>query len=107
MISPEFHSAAFLVHLSELWVAIRRACRRFSFLFRPNLCCCMSAFFHSLALLCMYSIQSSNSSSWLDVLSVSFSNEILLTCLILIICAVFLRIFTHFVIFDVLSFLFV
>ena len=28
MISPGFHSAAFLVHLSGLWVAMRRACHR-------------------------------------------------------------------------------
>ena len=57
MISPGFHSAAFLVHLSGLWVAIRRACGHFSFFCASNqFCgCCVSAFFSS--------IQSSNSSS--------------------------------------------
>ena len=30
MISPGFHSTAFLLHLSGLWVAIQRACRHFS-----------------------------------------------------------------------------
>ena len=62
-------------------MAIRRAWRHFSFF-------CVSAQFvmlyvsvlssASVALLFMCSIQSSNSSSWLDVLSVSFSNKILL-----------------------------
>ena len=72
MISPGFHSAAFPVHLSGLWVAIGRACRHFSFY--------VCQFFSSacLALLCMHSIQSSDCSSWLDVLSVSSSEEILL-----------------------------
>ena len=31
MISPRFHLAAFLVRLSGIWVAIRKACCHFSF----------------------------------------------------------------------------
>ena len=51
MMSPGFHSAAFLVHLSGLWVAIRRACRHFSFFCVSTqfvmlyLCMCSSASF--------------------------------------------------------------
>ena len=82
MISPGFHSAAFLVHLSGLWVAIRRACHHFSFSCvstQVGMLCVNMFSSASLALLFTYSIQSSNSSSWFDVLSVSSSNEMLLS----------------------------
>ena len=83
MMSPGFHSAAFLVHLSGFGVAIRRACRLFSFLCVSTqlvvLCVsiCSSA---SSVILFPFSIQSSKLSSWLAVLSSSSSsNEILLS----------------------------
>ena len=82
LMSPSFHSVAFLVHLSGLWVAIRKACRHFSFF-------CVSTKFvmlyvvsfspASFSLLSFNSIQSAKPSSWLAVLASSSSNEILLS----------------------------
>ena len=71
MMSPRFHSAAFLVHLSGLGVAIRRACRHFSFFFVStqivmldvNICSSASS-----VILFTCSFQSSRLSSWLAVL---------------------------------------
>ena len=82
MTSPGFHSATLLVHLSGLWAAIRRARRHFSFFLCFDTFCvvvCQHFSSESLALRFMYSVQTSNSSSWLHVLSVSFSDEILLS----------------------------
>ena len=82
MMSPRFHSAAFLVHLSGFGVAIHRACRLFSFLCVSTqlvmLCVsiCSSA---SSVILVPYAIQSSSLSSRLAVLPSSSSNEILLS----------------------------
>ena len=92
MISPGFCSAAFLVHLSGLCVAVRRACRHFSFFCVSTqfVMLCVSMFSSaSLAILLMYSTHSSDSFSWLHVLSVSFPNEILLSLVIFKVCAVF------------------
>ena len=83
MMSPRFHSAAFLVHLSGFVVAIRRACRHFSFrcvstqLVMLYVSICSSA---SSVFLFPCSIQSSRWSSWLALLSPSSWNEILLSC---------------------------
>ena len=80
MMSLGFHSAAFLVPLSGFGVAIRRACRHFSFfcvstqfvMLRVSIC---SSVLHFTC-----SIQSSRLSSWLAVLpSSSSTNEILLS----------------------------
>ena len=82
MMSPGFHSAAFLVHLSGFGVAIRRACRHFSFFCVSNqlvmlyVSICSSA---SSVILDPCSIQSFRLSSWLAVLPSSSSNEILLS----------------------------
>ena len=83
MLSPGFHSATLLVHLSGLWAAIRRARRHFNFFLCFDTICvvvCQHFSSESLALRFMYSVQTSNSSSWLHVLSVSFSDERLLSC---------------------------
>ena len=82
MTSPGFPSAALLVHLSGLRMAIRRACRHFSFFYVTNqfvMLCVNIVSSVSLALLFVHAIQSSCSSSWFDVLTVSFSIEILLS----------------------------
>ena len=79
MTCPGIHTAAFLVHLSGLWAAMCRACGHFSFFCVATqfvMLCVSIVSSASLALHFMYSIQSSTSSSWLDVLSVSFSNEL-------------------------------
>ena len=83
MMSPRFHSASFLVHLSGFGVAIRRGCRHFSFfcvstqLVMLYVSICSSA---SSVILFPCSFQSSTLSSWLAVLSSSSSsNEILLS----------------------------
>ena len=49
MISPGSHSAAFLAHMSGLWVAIRRASRHLSFFcVSTQVVMLYSAFFHQL-----------------------------------------------------------
>ena len=63
MISPGFHSTGFLAHLSGLWVAIRKACRHFSFFCVSTqfvMLCVSICSSVSLALILMYSIQSSS-----------------------------------------------
>ena len=104
--SPGFHSTALLVHISGLWVAIRRGLSTFQFLL---LCLdptcdvvCQHFSSASLALLFLYSIQSSKSSSWLAVLSSSYDKETLLSwSYSSFVLSSFLCIFTHFVILDV------
>ena len=105
MISPGFHSAVLLVHLSCLCVAIRRAWRDVIFF-------CVSTQFVMLYVsifssASLDSIQSSNSCSWLDVLSVSFSNEILLfrshSSFVLSSFLDFIGGFTHFTFLNVFS----
>ena len=86
MMSPGFHSAAFLVHLSWLCAAIRRAWRDFNFfcLLLQFVTLSVSIFSSaSFVFFFMYSIQSSGSSSWLAVLS---SSSVLV---VFIICAVY------------------
>ena len=66
-----------------LWVAIRRACRLFSsFCVSTQFVMLSVSIFSSasLALLFMYSTQTAEASSWLDVLSPSSSNEVMLSC---------------------------
>ena len=98
MVSPGIHSEALLVHICGLCVAIRKAWRHFSFfcgstqLLMLHVNIFSSA---SVALLFMYSIQSSNSSSWLNVLSVSF---VCAVCFCRCMCG-----FTHFIILNVFS----
>ena len=71
-----------LVHIFLLCVAIRRGWRHFKFLCVWTQFVMYVSMFSSTSfvLLFMCSIQSSGSSSWLDVLSSSSSNEILLSC---------------------------
>ena len=81
MISPRFHSAAFLVHQSGLWEAIRMACRHFSFFCVSTqfVMLCVSIFHHLLKRFSLCVQSNFSSSSWLAVLCASSSNEILLS----------------------------
>ena len=106
MMSPGFHSAAFLVHLSGFGVAIRRACRHFNFfcvstqLVMLYVSICSSA---SSVILFPYSIQSSRLSSWLAVLSSSSSSSNETVLVVFIMCAVFfVSLLAYFIVRNVL-----